>query len=145
MSRFFLFMAVSSMSLLGLACGSTETTTNSNGVNSNGVVSADSSNIPPEFSTSPITPGGEPTPGIPPANATQLPKGATPTPGIPDPKTLGKPMKPGLTPTPGIPDPETLKRQMNQPASNTGTGAPPMMSKGATNSDANGPKTTKKP
>lgn len=75
-------------------------------------------NIPPEFSSTPVTPSGNSTPGIPDpnsANLNNLNKGITPTPGIPDPKTIGKtPMPKGATPTPGIPSQEEIKRQMNR-------------------------------
>jgi len=89
--------------------GNTNTASNSN------------ANIPPEFSTQPVTPSGNSTPGIPDANTVNMnsvPKGATPTPGIPDPKNLNKPMKPGATPTPGIPSPEELKKQQNRTLNN---------------------------
>lgn len=88
--------------------------------NSN-TVSNSNANIPPEFSTQPVTPSGNSTPGIPDpstVNMNSIPKGTTPTPGIPDPKELNKPRTPGATPTPGIPDPETLKKQMNRTLNN---------------------------
>jgi hypothetical protein len=68
--------------------------------------------LPPEFSTSPIPPSVNSTPGIP-GNAviTSPTPGGTPIPGI-DPKTAVKKIKPGATPTPGIPDQETIRRQM---------------------------------
>ena len=79
-------------------------------------------NVPPEFSTQPVAPDGNSTPGIPPsnmANMSNLPKGTTPTPGIPDPKTIGKtPVPKGATPTPGIPDEKTIKQQMNRTLNN---------------------------
>ena len=81
--------------------------------NSNTATNVNTTQVPPEFSGSPIEPGPESTPGIPPFKAVNaLPKGATPTPGIPDPKLANKMIKPGATPTPGIPDPETIRRQM---------------------------------
>jgi len=102
--------------VLCTAC-STATAPNANSNTAN----TSNANIPPEFSTQPVTPSGNSTPGIPDpstVNMNSMPKGTTPTPGIPDPKNLNKPMKPGATPTPGIPDPETLKKQMNRTLNN---------------------------
>ena len=100
-------------------------TANAPGENSNSLSNVNSTNpanIPPEFSTVPVTPNGNSTPGIPDpkiANVNNMPKGTTPTPGIPDPKTIGRtPVPKGATPTPGIPDPKTLKEQMNRTITN---------------------------
>ena len=104
------FVLLCFLTVLSLACGTTETT-NTNQI-TNGI---DQTNLPPGFSTSPVNTSGATTPGIPDStNASVLPKGATPTPGIPDPSTFGKtPMPKGTPPIPGIPDEETLKKQMN--------------------------------
>ncbi len=97
------------------ACTSATAPGNSNQTSPN---SNTMSNIPPEFSGTPIAPDGKETPGIPPANQanmSNMPRGATPTPGIPDANTIGKtPVPKGATPTPGIPDEKTLKEQMNR-------------------------------
>jgi len=89
-----------------------------NGNSANNPNANGQTNVPPEFSTKPVTPSGNSTPGIPDpnsANVNIMNKGATPTPGIPDPKTVGKtPVPKGATPTPGIPSPEEIKRQMNR-------------------------------
>ena len=103
---------------LNTACA----TANAPSANSNSVSNTNPANIPPEFSTVPVTPSGNSTPGIPDpktANVNIMNKGATPTPGIPDPKTIGRtPVPKGATPTPGIPDPKTLKEQMNRTIQN---------------------------
>ncbi len=103
---------------LNTACS----TANAPSANSNSVSNINPANIPPEFSTVPVTPNGNSTPGIPDpkiANVNNMPKGTTPTPGIPDPKSIGRtPVPKGATPTPGIPDPKTLKEQMNRTINN---------------------------
>lgn len=103
------------------AC-STATAPNGNSNSASNPNSANQANIPPEFQTTPITPGGNSTPGIPDPSSVNMnsqPKGATPTPGIPDPKTINKtPVPKGATPTPGIPPPEELKKQMNRTLNN---------------------------
>src|SRR5215218_554411 len=120
------------------ACSSAESNTNANAnsVVGAGNVNVDANNLPPGFSTSPIAPSANTTPGIPdPKEANNVPKG-TPTPGIPDAANMRKPFKPGATPTPGIPDPETLRRQMQGNKSVTGPppvqGDQPMMKKRTT-------------
>lgn len=110
-TKLFIYIVILSLAAFASACTSASAPGNSaTGPNSN-----TASNIPPEFSGTPIAPDGKTTPGIPPVNQANLsnaPRGATPTPGIPDPATIGKtPVPKGATPTPGIPDPETLKRQ----------------------------------
>ena len=106
---------------LNSAC-STANAPNSNANLKTNANSAAPVNIPPEFSTVPITPSGNSTPGIPDPksiNANSVPKGTTPTPGIPDPKTIGTtPVPKGATPTPGIPDPKVLREQMNKTINN---------------------------
>lgn len=110
MYRLVSLIALLFISCLIFACGSVpQANSNMVVVNAN---SSNNANIPPEFSTSPIPPSANTTPGIPANGVNTLPKGATPTPGIPDPKLANRKLKPGATPTPGIPDPETLKRQM---------------------------------
>jgi hypothetical protein len=113
-----LFITIISLVALNVACS----TATAPGGNSNSVSNTNPANIPPEFSTVPVTPSGNSTPGIPDpkiANVNNMPKGTTPTPGIPDPKTLGRtPVPKGATPTPGIPDPKTLKEQMNRTIQN---------------------------
>jgi hypothetical protein len=119
MSKKVLIILLSSFIAVSAACQDSSspnvnTTSNSNVANQ--------ANIPPEFSTVPVTPSGNATPGIPDpstVNMNSLPKGATPTPGIPDPKTIGKtPLPKGATPTPGIPDEKTLREQMNRQLGN---------------------------
>ena len=110
MHKIFSLGALLVVSCLMFACGSAPQS-NSNMVLTN-ANATNSANIPPEFSTSPIPPSANVTPGIPANGVNNLPTGATPTPGIPDPKLANRKIKPGATPTPGIPDPETLRRQM---------------------------------
>lgn len=103
--------------------------------------------MPAGLSTSPVQPGGTPTPGIPdPANVNKLPQGGTPTPGIPDPKSLGKPLPKGATPTPGIPSEAEMKRQMNQPSNVNMQAAPSMRDTSPpTSGDSRSRKVGKKP
>jgi hypothetical protein len=125
MSKSFVILFLLSLSAVGSACSSAGSNTNAN-ANAPGVgnVNVDPNKMPEGFSTSPIPPSANTTPGIPdPKAANNIPKG-TPTPGIPDPANLRKPFKPGATPTPGIPDPETLRRQMR---GNTNVKAPPQV------------------
>jgi hypothetical protein len=96
------------ISVVLLSCQSS-TTTNSMAGNS---ANSNANNLPPEFSTVPITPSTDTTPGIPANGVNTVPKGTTPTPGIPPPSTINKRQRPGATPTPGIPDQETIRRQM---------------------------------
>jgi hypothetical protein len=118
MMKNLLFIAIFLTAILSAACSEASAP----GVNKNASVSSNTaSNIPPEFSTSPITPGANQTPGIPdPKNVNiNVKQGTTPTPGIPDPKTIGKtPVPKGATPTPGIPDEKTLREQMQKLSSN---------------------------
>ena len=107
------FVLLCFLTALSFACGASETANTNQAAN----ISVDQTNLPPGFSTSPVTTNGATTPGIPDvANANAITKGTTPTPGIPDPSTIGKtPMPKGTPPIPGIPDAETLKKQMNTP------------------------------
>lgn len=114
-----------SFSVLGLACGGSETTVNTssnsplnaNGVNINTAVKLDPANMPPGLSATPLPPSANKTPGIP-ASGAPLPPSANKTPGIPSPEEIKRGVKPGLTPTPGIPDPANIRKQLNQPTSN---------------------------
>lgn len=93
--------------------------------NTNVVVNSPT-NLPPGFSTSPVPPSGNTTPGIPApgnVNISNGAKGAT-TPGIPAPGDVNKVPR-GITPTPGI-SANSLKRQSNPPLSDVN--APPAMS-----------------
>jgi hypothetical protein len=110
MLRIFLLSIVLAITSFILACASAPQA-NSN-VNANIVVVSGNSNIPPEFSTTPIQPSPNSTVGIPANAVNNVPKGPTPTPGIPDPKLANRKAKPGAAPTPGIPDQETIRRQM---------------------------------
>lgn len=109
MLKKFLFAIICVSFALNLAC-QTATTPETNASNA---AKADTKNLPPEFSTSPVPPSGNSTPGIPDPktiNANALPeKGATPIPGIPSQEELNKPVKKGATPTPGIPSEEEIK------------------------------------
>ena len=109
MFRIFLLAILLIAASFILACGSPQTNTNTN---TKANIAVNNSNIPPEFSTTPIPPSPNSTVGIPANVAGNVAPGATPTPGIPDPKLVNKKVKPGATPTPGIPDPETIRRQM---------------------------------
>ena len=116
-----LFTAFIFLVALNTACP-TASSPSSNSNTASNVSTTSPANVPPEFSTSPVTPSGNSTPGIPDpksANLSNMPKGATPTPGIPDPKTIGKtPVPKGATPTPGIPDDKTRKEETNKTLSN---------------------------
>ena len=105
------------------ACSSVETpNTNAN----TNVIVNNPTNLPPGFSTSPVPPSSNTTPGIPAPgniNISNGAKGAT-TPGIPDPANINKVPR-GVTPTPGIPA-NSLKRQGNPPLSEVNT--PPTVS-----------------
>lgn len=113
-----LLIAVVLKAILNFAC----TGASAPGINTNTASSSNTtSNIPPEFSTSPVAPSGNQTPGIPDPKYVNINvnQGTTPTPGIPDPKTIGKtPVPKGATPTPGIPDEKTLREQMQKLSSN---------------------------
>ncbi|MDM7924172.1 MAG: hypothetical protein QUS14_17945 [Pyrinomonadaceae bacterium] len=117
-----LTIAVGSAMLFS-ACGSAATDTtqgNSNANMANGTVV--NQNLPEGFSTKPIEPSANGTPGIPANPQMQtVPANVSPAEGIPSAEDLKKPRKPGATPTPGIPAPEELKKQMNTPRGNTNT------------------------
>lgn len=114
--------------IINLSCQASNTT-NTN-TNSNAVI-VNQANLPPGFSTSPIQPSGNTTPGIPDpktVNINVVPSG-TATPGIPDSANLKKNLPKGATPTPGIPDPKNIKRQIKTPPfSNTSDIIPPEIS-----------------
>ncbi|MEP6902929.1 MAG: hypothetical protein ABJA66_14340 [Actinomycetota bacterium] len=114
-----LFITFIFLIALNTACQTT-TAPSGNANTASNTNSTNPANIPPEFSTSPVTPSGNSTPGIPdPSNVNKMPKGTTPTPGIPDTKNMGKtPVPKGATPTPGIPNEKTIKEQMNKTLSN---------------------------
>jgi hypothetical protein len=117
MLRTILLILLFTLIAINLSC-QTANTINTNS-NANAII-VNQSSLPPGFSTSPIQPSGNTTPGIPDPktiNANNSPKG-TPTPGIPDPSKLGKNLPKGATPTPGIPDPNTLKTQKTPPFGN---------------------------
>jgi hypothetical protein len=142
MSKNVFFILMLAFVAISSACSSTEPTTNTN-ANTN-IVVTNQANLPPGFSTSPVPPSGNTTPGIPDPkniNVSNAPKGATPTPGIPDPKNMGKPLPKGATPTPGIPDVNTMKRQTNPPLSNS-TDKPPTVNDMKSNTQT---KTVRKP
>ena len=141
MTKIFLLVLTCSLILLSLACQADNTPkTNANSANS--LTNIDPKNMPPGLSGSPVPATGEPTPGIPAANAVVPPKGATPTPGIP--ADAGKPLPKGATPTPGIPDPETLKKQMNQTINANAVNSP-RSDAGATTDGESRPRTVRKP
>lgn len=82
--------------------------------NSNTAQNANTASLPPGFSTSPVPPSTNTTPGIPPANqATNVVVGATPIPGI-NPANAVRTIKPGEK-YPGIPDAATIKKQLSTP------------------------------
>lgn len=104
-------MAIISTSFFGAAC-SGDATSNGNSSSSN-----TATNVPPEFQNPQITPDGNATPGIPPANQANVnmkpDSNGMIAPGIPANVKMNTTVKKGATPTPGIPDPETLKKQAN--------------------------------
>ena len=121
MSKFvFLIVFVSSMAMIS-ACSTASAPSGNGNTAASANVNAPA-NMPEGFSNVPITPSGNPTPGIPDpsnVNINTAVKGATPTPGIPDPKDIGKtPVPKGATPTPGIPDPKQLQEQMRRTINN---------------------------
>jgi hypothetical protein len=89
MSRTFVLMFVLAVTLLSAGC---QTTTNSN---TNSAPNANSTPLPPGFSTTP------------------LPQGGTPPPGIPAPGTQQN-TRPQGTPPAGIPDPQARNNNANQ-------------------------------
>ena len=95
------FVLVSCLAAFSLACQSAEKAN---------TYAANSSNIAPGISSSPVT-----TITNLPGNANPIPpKGATPTPGIPD-LSVKTPTPKNTPPIPGIPSEAELKRQMNTP------------------------------
>ncbi len=124
-----------------LACSAAPTpNTNVSSVNA---ANLDPSNLPPGFSTNPVTMGTNSTPGIPnpnDANANKIPTGNIP--GIPDTNKMGKTPQPKNTPPiPGIPDQETIKRQMNTPLKDANiVNNPPKTTTNANNSPAEKPR-----
>lgn len=105
-----LLTAIISATLFGAAC-SGDATSNGNSNRSN------SANVPPEFQNINVTPSGNQTPGIPPANQANVnlkpDSNGMIAPGIPANSKVNTAVKKGTTPTPGIPDPATLKKQAN--------------------------------
>ena len=113
MTKKFLFAVICFSFALTLACEPTTTETNISNTSQ-----VDTKTLPPEFSTSPVPPSANSTPGIPDpksvdANASPE-KGAAATPGIPSQAELNKPVKKGATPTPGIPSEEEIKAGKNR-------------------------------
>jgi hypothetical protein len=140
MSKNVLLILILALIAINFACSPVETTNTNANTN---VIVTNQANLPPGFSTSPVPPSGNTTPGIPdPANinVSNGAKGAT-TPGIPDPANIGKPLPKGATPTPGIPDVNTLKRQSNPPLNNSAV-KPPAVSDANSNIKV---KTVRKP
>lgn len=137
-----LFFGFICLSLTATLACSTAPTPNANvtGVNA---ANLDPANLPPGFSTSPVTMGTNSTPGIPnpnDANANKIPTGNIP--GIPDTNKMGKTPQPKNTPPiPGIPDQETIKRQMNTPLKDANiVNNPPKTTTNANNSPAEKPR-----
>ena len=109
---------------INLSCQSSANAVNTNS-NTNAII-VNQASLPPGFSTSPIPPSSNKTPGIPDPktiNMNNIPKGTTPTPGIPDLSKLGKNLSKGTTPTPGIPDPKTIQKQMKDSQFSNSTNA----------------------
>lgn len=110
----------------GIGCGSAGDVNSANSnanTNGNVMVNLDANSLPPEFSTKPLAPSANSTPGIPPPGQANItPKG--PIPGIPEPGDAGKPLKRGATPTPGIPSEEEIRRQMRHPVGNVNSPPP---------------------
>ncbi len=104
----------------GIGCSTAVDVNTTNSANTNNsVVITDTNALPPGFSSKPLEPSTNSTPGIPPPGQARITeKGATPTPGIPEPGAGNMRLKPGATPTPGIPSEEEIRRQMRQPAGN---------------------------
>jgi len=134
MTKIILLITIGLLFIFNLACQS-GTTPDANANSANTVTNIDQKNLPPGFSTVPITPSGNSTPGIPDPNSANVvipSKGGTPIPGIP--ANPGKPLTKGPTPIPGIPDAATLKKQMNGSLANANASNPPRSN---TNSKAN--------
>ncbi|CAN5426336.1 hypothetical protein BH18ACI1_BH18ACI1_11420 [soil metagenome] len=142
MIKNFLFVLISLLLAINMACSAVETPNTNTNVNA--VTNLNNANLPPEFSASPLPMSANSTPGIPDPNSVninRMPKGATPTPGIPDPKNIGKPLPRGATPTPGIPDEKTLKEQMKNSTSNSRMEQkPPQTDSNPTRSPSNRPR-----
>ncbi|MCA1626022.1 MAG: hypothetical protein LC768_15905 [Acidobacteria bacterium] len=138
MLRNFLIVLVGFLLAVNLACQSADTT------NTNANTSA---NIPPEFSSSPITTNGNSIPGITDGNSANATKPANGTiPGIPDTSKGNMVVPKGATPTPGIPDEKTLKKQINTPLKDVNVvNNPPKDDKKPNENSANQPKPVRKP
>lgn len=129
-----------------MACQTVERA-NTNGANQANV----QANMPPGISPGPVmtinnSESGNSDPNAP--KATILQKGATPIPGIPDPTPVGKTPTPKKTPKiPGIPSEEELKREMNTPITDRSImeRKPPVMESNSSNTQANKPRTVRKP
>ncbi|MCA1625915.1 MAG: hypothetical protein LC768_06470 [Acidobacteria bacterium] len=118
MIRNFLIVSVCFLLAISSACQSANTT------NTDANTSA---NIPPEFSSSPISIEGKSIPGITDANSGNVNISANGT-------------------IPGIPDEETLKKQMNTPLQDVNiVNNPPKDDKTPNENSANQPKTVRKP
>lgn len=104
------FILICFSAAMELACSSAETPN----ANSNSAANRiDSTNIPPEFSNTPVNVNGT-IPGInDQKNANQMPTGNIP--GIPNANTAKTPQPKNTPKIEGIPDQETIKRQMNTP------------------------------
>jgi hypothetical protein len=92
MPRKLILAAIVAIALFLNGCQTASNTNTAPGANAN------SSPLPPGIQTSPITPGGTPTPGIPDVNApkNQNQPAGTPTPGIPDLKSEQNSNRPKL-------------------------------------------------
>lgn len=139
MFRKILLMLVSIVFAINIACS----TTDKSNVNVNAV---SNTNIPPEFSSSPVPMSTMP-PGIPDPNSNtgSVQRGATPIPGIPDEKDINKPFKKGPTPIPGIPDDVINNNPLSNSARNSNSGkkmSPPKAD--STTNSANKPPTENK-
>jgi hypothetical protein len=118
MTKIILSITIGLLFIFNSACQSA-TAPNANANSSAATTNVEPKNLPPGFSTVPITPSGNSTPGIPDpqnVNIAVPAKGGTPIPGIP--ANPGKPLVKGPTPIPGIPDEATLRKQMNGSLSN---------------------------
>ena len=138
MSKIFMSAVAVALISMSLAC-STTTAPNEN------VGAVTNTNMPPEFSASPVPMSSLP-PGIPDpnSNVNALPKGTTPTPGIPDSKNLGKPLQKGPTPIPGIPDSVIKNNPLNNSNGNSKIERkPPHSESDSISNSANKPPTRK--
>jgi hypothetical protein len=145
MTKIILFITIGLLLVFNLACQSETTSSNANANSAEAASNSNSKSLPPGFSTAPIAPSGNATPGIPDPNAANTqPAGAKNKPVSSDPTLSGKPLKKGATPIPGIPD-SVISNQSKGTAANANQANPAGADANATTSGEGRPRTARKP